>query len=52
MTDSVVIPRLQAGQRDFYQNFGANVLFESEDFAHTFVIDFPTDMIAAADCSE
>ena len=52
MEDSIVFPRLQAGQRDFYENYGANVLFESEDFEHTFVIDYPTDKLEASDCSK
>ena len=46
-----MFPELQDAQRDFYENFGANVLFEAEDFEHTFVVDYPTNEWDSEDCS-
>jgi hypothetical protein len=34
---------MQQSQRDFYLNFGANVVFEEEEYSHTFPIDYPTE---------
>ena len=51
MKDSIVLPIFQDNQRDFYENFGANVLFEAEDFDHTWVVDYPTDVWESEDCS-
>lgn len=43
LNDETVPPKSQESQRDFYLNYGANVLFEQEEFGHTFPLDIPTD---------
>lgn len=41
-------PKMQQSQRDFYTNYGANIVYEEEPYGHTDPIDAPEK--EASDC--
>ena len=41
--DDVCPKKFQQAQRTVYETYGANIVYEAEDFGHVFPVDYPTD---------